>query len=180
MVHLVGLVLALWGVCRAFRRFFADDLIVPVMATGIVLNLAAYIMSITPVTWFDTREITAVLPFGAVLAGRLLARTLDRAWLRRVLADVLACYAVALGYGAAQPSAAYAEQSVVGWLEAHHLSSGLGTYAESNLITLDSGGRVTSQDRNVVAAPSRSARLRVGGFLVRPPAELRQFRDQHR
>ena len=142
VVHLVGLVLALWGVCRAFRRFFADDLIVPVIATGIVFNLAAYIISVTPVTWFDTREIAAVLPFGAVLAGRLLARTLARAWLQRVLAGVLACYAVALGYGAAQPSVSGAEQPVVGWLEAHHLSSGLGTYAEANLITLDSGGRV--------------------------------------
>jgi hypothetical protein len=142
VVHLAGLVLALWGVCRAFRRFFADDLIVPVIATGIVLNLAAYIISVTPVTWFDTREIAALLPFGAVLAGRLLARTLARAWLQPVLAGVLACYAVALGYGAAQPSVSSAEQPVIGWLEAHHLSSGLGTYAEANLITLDSGGRV--------------------------------------
>jgi hypothetical protein len=142
VVHLVGLVLALWALCRAFRRFFADDLIVPVIATGIVFNLAAYIISVTPVTWFDTREIAAVLPFGAVLAGRLLARTLDRAWLRPVLAGVLACYAVALGYGAAQPPAAYAEQSVLGWLEAHQLSTGLGAYGPANLITLESGGRV--------------------------------------
>ena len=60
-----------------------------------------------------------------------------------MLAGVLACYALALGYGAAQPSPiADTEQPVVGWLEAHHLSTGLGTYIESNLITLDSGGRV--------------------------------------
>ena len=143
VVHLAGLALALWGVCRAFRRFFsADDLIVPVMATGIVINLAAYIYSVLPVTWFDTREIAAVLPLGAVLAGRLLAVTLARAWLRPVLAAVLACYALALGYGVAQPAVADSEQPVVGWLEAHHLSTGLGTYTESNLITLDSGGRV--------------------------------------
>ena len=144
-VHLAGLALVLWGVCRAFRRFFsADDLIVPVMATGIVINLAAYMYSVIPVTWFDTREIAAVLPLGAVLAGRLLAGTLARAWLRPVLAGVLACYALALGYGVAQPAVAVAdsEQPVVGWLEAHHLSTGLGTYAESNVITLDSGGRV--------------------------------------
>ena len=114
------------------------------MATGIVINLAAYMFSVIPVTWFDTREIAAVLPFGAVLAGRLLAGSLARAWLRPVLAGVLACYALALGYGVAQPAVAVAdsEQPVVGWLEAHHLSTGLGTYAESNLITLDSGGRV--------------------------------------
>ena len=79
VVHLAGLALALWGFCRAFRRFFStDDLIVPVMATGIVLNLAAYILSVVPATWFDTREIAVVLPFGAVLAGRLLAGTLDQ------------------------------------------------------------------------------------------------------
>jgi hypothetical protein len=143
VLHLAGLALALWGICRAFRRFFsADDLIVPVLATGIVINLAAYIYSVIPVTWFDTREIVVVLPFGAVLAGRLLAGTLARAWLWRVLAGVLACYALALGYGLAQPAVTDSEQPVVGWLEAHHLSTGLGTYAESNLITLDSGGRV--------------------------------------
>ena len=80
LVHLAGLALALWGFCRAFRRFFsASDLIVPVLATGIVINLAAYTFSIVPVTWFDTREIPAVLPFGAVLAGRLLAEPLARA-----------------------------------------------------------------------------------------------------
>ena len=143
VVHLAGLALAAWGFCRAIRRFFsAEDLIVPVMAMGIVFNLAAYIVSVIPVTWFDTREIGAVLPLGAVLAGRLLAGPLARAWLRPVLAGVLACYAAALGYGMAQPAVFDSEQPVVGWLEAHHLRAGLGTYAESNIITLDSGGRV--------------------------------------
>jgi hypothetical protein len=143
VVHLAGLALALWGICRAFRRFLStDDLIVPVLATGIVLNLAAYIFSVVPATWFDTREIAVVLPFGAVLAGRLLAVTLDRAWLRPVLAGVLACYVIGLGYGMAQPARFDTEQPVAGWLEAHHLTTGLGTYAESNIVTLDSGGRV--------------------------------------
>ena len=146
VVHLAGVALALWAVCRAFRRFMSADLIVPVMATGIVINLAAYMFSILPATWFDTREIPAVLSFGAVLAGRLLAGPLVRARLKPVLAGVLAgvlaCYAVALGYGAAQPSVTDGEHPVVGWLEAHHLRTGLGTYTESNIITLDSGGRV--------------------------------------
>jgi len=153
VVHLAGLALALWGVCRAFRRFFsASDLIVPVLATGIVINLAAYTSSIVPTTWFDNREIPAVLPFGAVLAGRLLAEPLARARLVPVLAGVLACYAAALGYGAAQPSVADGEYPVVGWLEAHHLRTGLGTYIESNLITLDSGERVAV--RTVTWLPS--------------------------
>ena len=142
VVHLAGVALALWAVCRAFRRFMSADLIVPVMATGIVINLAAYMFSILPATWFNTREIPAVLSFGAVLAGRLLAGPVARARLKPVLAGVLACYVAALGYGAAQPSVTDGEHPVVGWLEAHHLRTGLGTYTESNIITLDSGGRV--------------------------------------
>ena len=142
VVHLAGVALALWAVCRAFRRFMSADLIVPVMATGIVINLAAYVPSIIPTTWFGTREIPSVLPFGAVLAGRLLAAPLARARLKPVLAGVLACYAVALGYGAAHRPVTDTEHPVVGWLEAHHLRTGLGTYIESNIITLDSGGRV--------------------------------------
>ena len=148
VVHLAGLALALWAVCRAFRRFMsASDLIVPVMATGIVINLAAYMFSIVPSTWFDTREIPSVLPFGAVLAGRLLAEPLlararKSALLKPALAVVLACYAAALGYGAVQPSVTDGEHPVVAWLAAHHLRTGLGTYTEANVITLDSGGRI--------------------------------------
>jgi hypothetical protein len=143
LVHLAGVALALWGCCRAYRRFFsATDLIIPVLATGIVFNLAAYVFSVVPATWFDTREITAVLPLGAVLAGRQLATPLIRTRLEPVLAVVLAVYAAALGYGAVQAPVADNEQPVVGWLEAHHLTTGLGTYTEANIITLDSGGRV--------------------------------------
>ena len=112
------------------------------LATGIAVNLVFYVASVIPSTLFDTREIAAVLPFGAVLAGRLLARPLIRARLTPVLAGVLALYAVALGYGVSQPQASNTEQALVGWLEAHHLSTGLGTYTEDNVTTLDSGGRV--------------------------------------
>jgi hypothetical protein len=152
VVHLAGVALALWGFCRAFRRFFSADLIVPVMAAGIVVNLAAYAFSVVPATWFDTREIAVVLPFGAVLAGRQLAEPLIRARLQPVLAGLLACYAIALGYGVAQAPVADTEQPIVGWLEAHHLNTGLGAYTEANLITLDSGGRVVI--RTVTWRPS--------------------------
>jgi len=149
VVHLAGVALALWAFLRAVRRFFSADLIVPLLAVGIVANLAFYILSVVPATWFDTREIAAVLPFGAVLAGRLLAEPLARAWLRPALAAVLACYLAALGHGAAQSPVitdgapvADSDAPVVGWLEAHNLHVGLGTYTEANVITLDSGGRV--------------------------------------
>src|SRR6266702_806350 len=148
-VHLVGVALAAWGFFRAFRYFFdPSDLISPVLATAIAVNVAAYVLSVIPVGVFDTREIIAVLPFGAVLAGRMVPGRLAGVprRLKPVLACasacVLACYVAALGYGAAQPPVADSEQAIVPWLEAHHLTTGLGTYIEANFITLDSGGRV--------------------------------------
>src|ERR1700759_3999585 len=149
VVHLVGVALAAWGFFRAFRFFFDPaDLISPVLATAITINVAAYVVSVIPVGVFDTREIVAVLPFGAVLAGRMVPGRLAgvprrlKPALAWASAGVLACYLAALGYGAAQSPVADNEQAVVPWLEAHHLTTGLGTYNEANLITLDSGGRV--------------------------------------
>jgi hypothetical protein len=149
VVHLVGVALAAWGFFRAFRYFFDPaDLISPVLATAITINVAAYVVSVIPVGVFDTREIVAVLPFGAVLAGRMVPGRLAgvprrlKPALAWASAGVLACYLAALAYGAAQPSVTDSGQAIVPWLEAHHLTTGLGTYIESNLITLDSGGRV--------------------------------------
>jgi hypothetical protein len=153
VVHLAGLALAVWGFFRAFRYFFdPGDLVSPVLATAIAINVTAYAVSIVSFGLFDAREILAVLPFGAVLAGRMvpgqlagLPRRLKPA-LACAAAAVLACYLAALGYGAAQPPVADNEQAVIPWLEAHHLTSGLGTYVEANLLTMDSGGRITIRE----------------------------------
>ncbi|MFZ0079234.1 MAG: hypothetical protein WAL13_09030 [Trebonia sp.] len=148
-VHLVGVALAVWGFFRAFRYFFdPSDLVSPVLATALVVNVAAYVLTVAPVTLFDTREIVAVLPFGAVLAGRMVPGTLTRLprrlkpALALVSVGVLACYVAGLGYGTAHRPVADFDQAIVPWLEAHHLTTGLGTYFEANLITMDSGGRV--------------------------------------
>ena len=155
-VHLAGLALAVWGFFRAFRYFFdPNDLVSPVLATAIAINVTAYTVSIISYGLFDAREIVAVLPFGAVLAGRMVPGSLARARLGRMrltpmltggLVGVLACYLAALGYGAAQPAVADNEQAVIPFLEAHHLTSGVGTYAEANLLTLETGGRITIRE----------------------------------
>jgi hypothetical protein len=153
--HLLGVGLVAWAVCRAVRRFFSlDDLLVQVLVVAIVVNLAAYVISSLPVTIFDTREIAQVLPFGAVLAGRLLAgepagrllageRVKARLAARTPAAAVaLACYAAALGFAAVQPAAPARTQALADWLVAHHLDTGLGVYTEDNITMLDSGGRL--------------------------------------
>jgi hypothetical protein len=146
-LHMAGLALAVLGFAVAVRQFFAADGLLPaVLVVGIVVSLASFVPSIIPGTLFDAREIAAVLPFGAVLAGRLLAAPLLRGRLAPALAATLAavacCYLAALGYGVAQPQASNPEQALAGWLSAHHLTTGLGTYTEDNVTTLDSGGRV--------------------------------------
>jgi hypothetical protein len=80
VAHLAGLALAGLALGLAIGRFFRwEELVIPGLAAAIILNLAAYILSVTPVNIRSTREIASVLPFGAVLAGRLLAGPMLRA-----------------------------------------------------------------------------------------------------
>jgi hypothetical protein len=142
-LHLVGLALAAWALGRALRRFFRrDDLLVQVLTLGILADVAAFAFSSLPYSIWDTRQISAVLPFGAVLAGRLLAGDLLRARLVPALAVLLACYTAALGFDVAQPAIPAHDQPLADWLVAHHFTYGLSNYYEGNITTLDSGGRV--------------------------------------
>ena len=75
VTHLVGVVFAVWGACAIARRFFFRDadFISQLLLAGIVANLVAYIPStLADHTALNTREIAPVLPFAAVLAGRML------------------------------------------------------------------------------------------------------------
>jgi hypothetical protein len=142
-IHLAGLSLAVWAASRAIRRFFAcDDMITQVLTVAIVVNLAAYVLSRLPDSYWANREIAPVLPFGAVLAGRVLAGRLIRARLLPALAVVACCYLIALGYGVTRPQAPAANQALADWLGAHRLTAGLGSYAEGNSVTLDSHGAI--------------------------------------
>ena len=142
-LHLVGLALTAWALCRALRRFFrCDDLLVQVLTLGILADVAAFAFSSLPYSIWDTRQISAVLPFGAVLAGRLLAGDLLKARLVPALAVLLACYTAALGFNAVQPAIPAHDQPLADWLVAHHFTYGLSNYFEGNITTLDSGGRV--------------------------------------
>jgi hypothetical protein len=157
VLHLAGAALAAWAVCLAVLRFFrAGELLVPALAVAIVVNLAAFVL--TAQTLAATREIAAVLPLGAVLAGRLLAGRLLaprltaarpaagkalRVPLRPVLAVVAAGYLAALGYGAAQPAVPAMNEPLAAWLAGHGYTRGLAGYWQAGSTTLDSGARVS-------------------------------------
>ena len=73
LLHLVGLALAAWGLWLVIRRFFScEDRIAQILTVGILINLAAYMLSTTPTTYWSAREVAPVLPMGAVLAARML------------------------------------------------------------------------------------------------------------
>ena len=160
VVHLAGLLavaaaglLALATVGRA-----GASLMLPGLAIAIVVNVAAYVATPYAQNLLSAREISAVLPFGAVLAGRQLARPLlskrrARTPLLGLLAVVLVLNLAALGYHAAQPARQADNQALANWLVTHRLTGGLSTdYWAANSTTLDTGGRVTvrqvSIDRN--------------------------------
>ena len=143
LVHLAGLALAGWALCRAIRRFGdGADLLTQVLTAAIVLTLAAYLVSPLATTIYSAREIAAVLPFGAVLAGRVLGDRLAALRLLPLAGVVLLGYCVALLSGMAQPARAAVGQGLAGWLAAHQLRTGLASYAQANSVTLASGGAV--------------------------------------
>ena len=165
IVHLAGVALVAWAICRVARHFFSwPDLVSQILLVAMVVNVVVYIPStLADATDLNAREFAIVLPFGAVLAGRTLAVRLlgDRAaqsrqqraaqpgqrraapWRAGVAAALLAGYAASLGYAAAQPSAPPANLQLATFLAEHHLTEGVGGYWLSSIVTVESDGSVT-------------------------------------
>jgi len=180
VLHLVGVVLAVWGVFVTLRWFFSwpGDLVSQVLVVAVIANLVAYIPSgLANATDLNAREFAVVLPFAAVVAGRQLGARLVEGrlvdislpdgtrqpagprlrFLVPVLAVVLAGYAWTLGSGALKPPAPAPYTKLIAWLEAHHLRSGLGGYWQASVITVETGGQIT-----IRALTSASATLKDG------------------
>jgi hypothetical protein len=161
LLHLAGVALVAWAICRVVRRFVSwPDLVSQVLVLAIVLNVLIYIPStLADATDLNAREFAVVLPFGAVLAGRVLAEPLTTrlrggevdvlGWLRgrrwrAGLASALAVgYLASLGYAAAQPSVPPANAQLATFLAEHHLTSGVSGYWLSSIVTVGSDGAVT-------------------------------------
>jgi hypothetical protein len=165
MLHVVGVFLAACGTALAAWRFLRDrDLVAQLLVTGVAINVAIYMLSTKANVVTQTREIAAVLPFSAALAGRLLGgqilggrRLAGRLKAARLvpllLAVVLLGYLAGLARELTQPAADAQNQQLTSWLVARHLHSGLSGYWESNVVTLTSGDRV--QIRAVALSDAR-------------------------
>jgi hypothetical protein len=158
VLHIAGIlaVLAatgtvLYGLIRRGDRFSGDraagdrvlgDRVNEVLALSILANLVAFVLSTQPVDRLSAREVVAVLPLGAVLAGRVYGERL-RALPARVLGAALALVlAVTFAVQVAAPPVPMRDQ-VAEWLDARGLRYGLGGYWLAGSTTLLSRGRVT-------------------------------------
>jgi hypothetical protein len=153
LLHLAGVALVAWAVLRVARRFLSwPDMISQILLVAMVLNVAAYVPStLANATDLNAREFAVVLPFGAVLAGRTLAVSLldskrlraRPALLAGAVGVLLAGYGASLGWAAAQPSVPATNTRLAAFLSAHHLTSGIGGYWDSSVVTVGSDGAVT-------------------------------------
>jgi hypothetical protein len=143
LLHLTSVIVVAWACCIAARRLVpAAERLVPILFVGIAINLAAFALSTQAVDLGSTHELAAVLPFGAVLAGRLIPGRPAATALLPALLAVLVGYAGVLAYNATRPSRPPATQAVAEWLTAHHLTAGIGDYWAANITTVAAGNRV--------------------------------------
>jgi hypothetical protein len=145
LLHLAGVALAACAVCVAVRRFLReDDLIAPLLVSGTLIVVAAYLLWRQVPGIGYSHEMAPALPFAAVLAGRLLAPRLMSARLLSVrllpvAAAVLLGYALTLGGNAAHRPVPDADPRLTSFLAGHDLRYGLSGYWQADEITLASG-----------------------------------------
>ncbi|WP_173081993.1 hypothetical protein [Phytohabitans rumicis] len=146
LLHLVGLLAALAAmavvVSRALRRRHSERLD-ELVAAGILVNVGAFVVSALPTDLLSARQVVAVLPLGAVLAGRVWGPRLASSQRTLVPAVVvLALLGAELAAHATAPSKPGHAVDVADWLESRGLRYGVGEYWNANNITVLTGGKV--------------------------------------
>lgn len=150
--HLIGLALAVAGLAVAIATFFGSrmDRVSQILVAGIGATLAAGILGTELPSLSHAHEVAILLPFGAVLAGRVLPGLVPGRWRPRhaarvvvpVLAAWLACGLAALCWVATWTPLPPANQALANWLIGHGYTDGLAAYWESNSTMVTSGGKL--------------------------------------
>jgi len=147
--HLIGLALAGLALLAAIVWYVTRvDRVTQVVVAGAAAMMAAAIFTIELASVGQAHEVAVLLPFGAVLAGRVLPGLLPdrvRAARRALLPAGGAWLAVglaALCYAATGAPVAAENMPLAGWLTAHGYTEGLAAYWQASSTTVDSGGKV--------------------------------------
>ena len=145
----VCLLAALAGLVKVIVTWRSASRAEQFLCTVIIVNIAAYQITTIP-RIFSAYEMSAVLPCGAVLASRALVPATISGLRRGRIAAAAAGVAALLPLAAAAtvaPATGFGNtnglaDTLVPWLEAHHLSYGLASYWNSSAITLQTGNKV--------------------------------------
>ena len=146
-LHLIGLALAGFALLAAVAWYLTRaDRVTQIIVVGTVAMIAAAIFTIELASVGQAHEVAVLLPFGAVLAGRvppgLLPSTLRT--VRRALLPVggawLAVTMAALCYAATGTPSTAENVPLAAWLTAHGYTDGLAGYWQASSTTVDSGG----------------------------------------
>jgi hypothetical protein len=149
-IHLIGLALAAVGLAVAVITFFTIrmDRVTQIVVAATAATVAAGIFGTVVPDLSHAHEVAILLPFGAVLAARMLPPLLPARWLPgRVAAIALATWLAAglaaLCIAASSTPVPLTNENVASWLVAHHYTDGLAGYWQSNATTVDTGGKVS-------------------------------------
>ena len=145
----VCLLAALAGLVKVIVTWRSASRAEQFLCMVIIVNIAAYQITTIP-RIFSAYEMSAVLPCGAVLAARALVPATISGLRRGRIAAAAAGVAALLPLAAAAtvaPATGFGNtnglaDTLVPWLEAHHLSYGLASYWNSSAITLQTGNKV--------------------------------------
>jgi hypothetical protein len=158
--HLIGLALAAAGLAVGIAAFctrradrVSQILVVATLATAAagvfstLLPSLSYAHEVAILLPFGAVLAGRMLPFGAVLAGRMLPPLLSARWRPgRVAVPMLAAWLAAglaaLCFAATWAPMAPPDQALANWLTAHRYTEGLAAYWQANATTVVSGGRV--------------------------------------
>jgi len=156
-LHLIGLVLAAAGFAVAVVLFFTSrtDRVTQIVVAATVATLVAGVFGTELPSLAHAHEVAILLPFGAVLAGRMLPPLVPARWRAYrvgvpLLAAWLAAGLAALCFAATWTPMGPPNQQLADWLSGHGYTEGLATYWQADETTVTSGGRV-------IVAPVTSA-----------------------
>jgi hypothetical protein len=158
-LHWVGLGLAAAGLAVAVATFFLSrtDRVSQIVAAATICTLVAGVFGTLIQSLAFAHEVAILLPFGAVLAGRMLPPLLPARWwdahsgrrFRRpatvvfsLLGIWLAAGLAALCFAASWAPLAPPQQQLATWLASHHYTEGLAEYWQANSTTVVTGGQV--------------------------------------
>jgi len=137
------LVAAAVGFLRVVRTWPRATRAEQFICVAVVVNFCAYLFSTIPVP-SNSRELVALVPFGAILAARCVPSRIAVGLRARtaILAGAVVAVILPLAGAASLPTGTPKDAALATWLEAHGLKYGVGSYWNASEITLLSGGKV--------------------------------------